>query len=186
VIGSGATAVTLIPELAKAASHVTMLQRSPTYVVAWPDEDRIANALRRWLPARAACSIARWKNVLGGMSFYRIFQRNPERDQTMTRDGLRAELGPDYDIAKHFTPRYNPWDQRLCLAPNGDFFHSIRSGKTSMVTEEIETFTPSCLKLRSGREIEADLVVPATGLNLQILGGAEIDVDGVAADPATT
>jgi cation diffusion facilitator CzcD-associated flavoprotein CzcO len=186
VIGSGATAVTLVPELAKKAAHVTMVQRSPTYVVAWPDEDRIANALRRWLPARAACSIARWKNVLGGMYFYRICKRNPERAKIMIRDGLRAELGPDYDIAKHFTPRYNPWDQRLCLAPNGDFFHSIRSGKTSMVTEEIETFTPSCLKLRSGREIEADLVVTATGLNLQILGGAEIDVDGVAADPATT
>jgi cation diffusion facilitator CzcD-associated flavoprotein CzcO len=186
VIGSGATAVTLVPELAKKAAHVTMVQRSPTYVVAWPDEDRIANALRRWLPARAACSIARWKNVLGGMYFYRICKRNPERAKIMIRDGLRAELGPDYDIAKHFTPRYNPWDQRLCLAPNGDFFHSIRSGKTSMVTEEIETFTPSGLKLRSGREIEADLVVTATGLNLQILGGAEIDVDGVAADPATT
>ena len=186
VIGSGATAVTLVPELAKAASHVTMLQRSPTYVVAWPDEDRIANALRRWLPARAACSIARWKNVLAGMYFYRICKRDPERAKAMIRDGLRAELGPDYDIATHFTPRYDPWDQRLCLAPNGDFFHAIRSGKTTIVTDEIETFTKTGLKLRSGRELEADLVVTATGLNLQVLGGAEIDVDGKPADPATT
>ena len=186
VIGSGATAVTLVPELAKVASHVTMLQRSPTYVVAWPDEDRIANALRRWLPARAACSIARWKNVLAGMYFYRICKRDPERAKAMIRDGLRAELGPDYDIATHFTPRYDPWDQRLCLAPNGDFFHAIRSGKTTIVTDEIETFTRTGLKLRSGRELEADLVVTATGLNLQVLGGAEIDVDGKLADPATT
>ncbi len=186
VIGSGATAVTLVPELAKAASHVTMLQRSPTYVVAWPDEDRIANALRGWLPARAACSIARWKNVLAGMYFYRMCKRDPERAKAMIRDGLRAELGPDYDIATHFTPRYDPWDQRLCLAPNGDFFHAIRSGKTTIVTDEIETFTKTGLKLRSGRELEADLVVTATGLNLQVLGGAEIDVDGKPADPATT
>ena len=184
VIGSGATAVTLVPELAKAATHVTMLQRSPSYVVAWPDEDRIANVLRRWLPAKLACSITRWKNVLAGMYFYRICKRDPERAKTMIRDGLRAELGPDYDIAKHFTPRYNPWDQRLCLAPNGDFFHSIRSGKTTIVTDEIETFTETGLKLRSGQELEADLVVTATGLNLQVLGGAEIDVDGKPTDSA--
>ena len=186
MIGSGATAVTLVPELAKSATHVTMLQRSPTYVVAWPDEDRIANALRRWLPAKTACSLARWKNVLAGMYFYRICKRNPERAKTMIRDGLRTELGPDYDIATHFTPRYNPWDQRLCLAPNGDFFHSIKTGQTTVVTDEIETFTETGLKLRSGRELEADLVVTATGLNLQVLGGAEIDVDGKPTDPATT
>jgi monooxygenase len=186
VIGSGATAVTLVPELAKAATHVTMLQRSPSYVVAWPVEDRIANALRRWLPAKLACSITRWKNVLAGMYFYRICKRDPERAKTMIRDGLRAELGPDYDIAKHFTPRYNPWDQRLCLAPNGDFFHSIRSGKTTIVTDEIETFTETGLELRSGQKLEADLVVTATGLDLQVLGGAEINVDGKLADSATT
>lgn len=186
VIGSGATAVTLVPELAKSAANVTLLQRSPTYVAAWPDEDRIANALRRWLPARTACSMTRWKNVLAGMYFYRICKRDPERAKTMILDGVRAELGPDYDIAAHFTPHYNPWDQRLCLAPNGDLFQSIRSGQTTIVTDEIETFTETGLTLRSGRELEADLVVTATGLNLQVLGGAGVDVDGKSADPATT
>jgi monooxygenase len=104
----------------------------------------------------------------------------------MVRDGLRAELGPDFDIGTHFTPRYNPWEQRLCLAPNGDFFQSIRSGQTTVVTDEIETFTETGIRLRSGRELEADLVITATGLNLQVLGGAEIDVDGKPVEPATT
>jgi monooxygenase len=186
VIGSGSTAVTLVPELAKSAAHVTMLQRSPTYVVAWPDEDRIGNALRRWLPAKAACSITRWKNVLAGMYFFRICKRDPERAKRMILDGVRAELGTNYDVAAHFTPRYNPWDQRLCLAPNGDFFHSIKQGRTTIVTDEIDTFTETGLQLRSGRELAADLVVTATGLNLQILGGAEIEIDGWPAEPATT
>jgi cation diffusion facilitator CzcD-associated flavoprotein CzcO len=186
VIGSGATAVTLIPELAKSAAHVIMLQRSPSYVVAWPDEDRIANFLRRWLPAKAACSLTRWKNVLRGMYFYRICKRDPARARRMILDGVRAQLGPDYDIATHFTPRYNVWDQRLCLAPNGDFFQSIRDGRTTVVTDELETFTEAGLKLHSGREIEADLVVTATGLNLQVLGGAEIDIGGRPVNPATT
>jgi len=186
VIGSGATAVTLIPELAKAAAHVTMLQRSPTYVAAWPDEDGLANALRRWLPTKLACSIVRWKNVLAGMYFYRICKRDPQRAKTMLLAGLRNELGADYDIAAHFTPRYNPWDQRLCLAPNGDFFRSIRSKKTTIVTDEIATFTETGLRLRSGRELEADLVITATGLNLEVLGGAELEVDGKRVDPAAT
>jgi monooxygenase len=186
VIGSGATAITLIPELAKSAAHVTMLQRSPSYVAAWPDEDRIANFLRHWLPAKAACSLTRWKNVLRGIYFYRICKRDPARARRMLLDGVRAELGPDYDIATHFTPRYNVWDQRLCLAPNGDFFQSIREGCTTVVTDAIDTFTEAGVKLRSGREIEADLVVTATGLNLQVLGGAGIDIDGKQVDPATT
>jgi monooxygenase len=186
VIGSGATAITLIPELAKTAAQVTMLQRSPSYVVAWPDEDAIANLLRRWLPPKAACSMVRWKNVLAGIYFYRICKRNPERAKRMIRDGLLAQLGPDYDIGTHFTPRYDPWDQRLCLAPNGDFFQSIKAGKTTVVTDEIATFTETGIELRSGRRLDADLVVTATGLNLQVLGGAEIDVDGKPVDPATT
>ena len=186
VIGSGATAVTLVPELAKRAAHVTMLQRSPSYIVAWPDEDRIANLLRRWLPTQSACNITRWKNVLGNAYFYRICKRNPERARRMILDGVRAELGPSFDIGTHFNPRYHPWDQRLCLAPNGDFFESIRQGRTSVVTDEIETFTEAGLKLRSGRELGADLVITATGLNMQVLGGAEIDIDGRPADPATT
>lgn len=186
VIGSGATAVTLVPELARSAASVTMLQRSPTYVVAWPDEDRIANVLRRWLPARTACSMTRWKNVLAGMYFYRICKRDPDRARTMILDGVHAQLGSDYDIAAHFTPRYNVWDQRLCLAPNGDFFLSIRDGRTEVVTDAIETFTETGIELRSGRRLEADLVVTATGLQLQVLGGATLDVDGRPADPATT
>ena len=185
VIGSGSTAVTLVPELAKSAVHVTMLQRSPTYVVAWPDVDRVADTLRRWLPAKAACAIARWKNLLAGMYFVRICKRDPERAKRMIRDGVRAELGADYDVTAHFTPHYNPWEQRLCLAPNGDFFHSIKEGRTSIVTDEIETFTETGLKLRSGQELAADLVVTATGLNLQVLGGAQIDIDGQPVDPAT-
>jgi cation diffusion facilitator CzcD-associated flavoprotein CzcO len=186
VIGSGATAVTLVPELAKRAAHVTMLQRSPTYVVAWPDEDKIANALRRWLPPGMACALTRWKNVLAGMYFYRMCKRNPERAKKMILDGVRAELGPSFDIETHFTPRYDPWNQRLCLAPNGDFFASIREGRTSVVTDAIDSFTETGIKLRSGKELEADLVVTATGLNLQVLGGAEIEVDGRLADAATT
>jgi cation diffusion facilitator CzcD-associated flavoprotein CzcO len=186
VIGSGATAITLVPELAKSAAHVTMLQRSPTYVVSWPDEDSIANALFRWLPPKAACSVTRWKNVLAGIYFYRVCKRDPDRAKAMILEGVRTELGPDYDVATHFTPRYNPWDQRLCLAPNGDFFHSIKNAGTTIVTDEIETFTEGGLKLRSGRELAADLVVTATGLNMQVLGGAGIDVDGKPTDPAAT
>jgi monooxygenase len=186
VIGSGATAVTLVPELAKSAAGVTMLQRSPTYVAAWPEEDRIANFLRRYLPAKAACAITRWKNVLTTMYFYRLCKSKPERAKAMILDGVRAELGPDYDVAKHFTPRYKPWDQRLCLAPNGDLFKSIRQGATTVVTDEIETFTETGIRLRSGQELDADLVITATGLNLQVMGGAEIVVDGESVTPART
>jgi monooxygenase len=163
-----------------------MLQRSPSYIVAWPDEDWIANALRRGLPAKLACDITRWKNVLAGAYFYRVCKRNPERAKKMILDGVRAELGPSFDTATHFNPRYNPWDQRLCLAPNGDFFDAIRKHRISIVTDDIESFTERGLLLRSGRELEADLIVTATGLNMQVLGGAEIEVDGRPADPATT
>ena len=185
VIGSGATAVTLAPELAKSAANVTLLQRSPTYIAAWPDEDRVANALRRWLPLGTACAIARWKNVAAGMYFYRICKRNPERAKAMILEGLRRTLGPDYDAATHFTPRYNPWDQRLCLAPNDNFFQSVREGQITVVTDEVESFVESGIKLRSGAQLDADLVITATGLNLQVLGGAELDVDGRRTDPAT-
>jgi monooxygenase len=176
VIGSGSTAVTLVPELAKSAAHVTMLQRSPTYIVAWPDEDAIADALRRHLPANAACTLTRWKNVVGGMYFYWLCKKRPERAKAMILDGVRAALGSDYDVGMHFTPRYNPWDQRLCLIPNGDLFKSIRQGSTTVVT--VETFIETGVRLRSGRELETDLIVTATGLNLQLMGGAEFDIDG--------
>ena len=186
VIGSGATAVTLVPELAKLAAHVTMLQRSPTYVISLPRQDRIANFLRRCLPAQAAYGLTRWKNVLFGMFFYWLSRHHPQQARNLILRGVRRELGPDYDVDTHFTPRYNPWDQRLCLVPNGDLFAAIREGRASMVTDQIETFTARGLKLHSGRELEADLIVTATGLSLQVLGGMQIVVDGLSVDLSRT
>ncbi|MHC1949670.1 NAD(P)/FAD-dependent oxidoreductase [Bradyrhizobium sp. UFLA06-06] len=186
VIGSGATAVTLVPEMAKTAAHVTMLQRSPTYVVARPDEDKVANWLRARLPAKLAYGLTRWKNVLFGMYFYRLCKRDPERVKKLILGGVRHALGPDYDVATHFTPRYNPWDQRLCLVPNGDLFQSLRNGGSSVVTDQIETFTRGGIKLKSGNVLDADIVVTATGLDLQVLGGLEINVDGACVDLSKT
>jgi monooxygenase len=182
VIGSGATAVTLVPELARDAAHVTMLQRSPTYMVSRPSVDALANRLRRWLPTRLAYALTRWKNVLFGMYFFNLCRSKPE----LTRQGLiklvREQLGPDYDVATHFTPRYNPWEQRLCLVPDGDFFKAIRSGRASVVTDRIDTFTEHGIRLASGEELPADLIVTATGLELQLLSGIEFVVDGRVAD----
>ncbi|MCR6475912.1 NAD(P)/FAD-dependent oxidoreductase [Variovorax sp. ZS18.2.2] len=186
VIGSGATAMTLVPEMAKTAAHVTLLQRSPTYVVARPAEDRLANRLRRHLPATWAYGLTRWKNVTLGMLFFRLSRRKPERAKRMILGGVRQALGPDYDIATHFTPRYNPWDQRLCLVPDGDLFAALNAGRASMVTDHIDTFTPGGIRLKSGAELDADLIVTATGLDLQVLGGVELDVDGRRVDPAAT
>ncbi|MBI2736137.1 MAG: NAD(P)/FAD-dependent oxidoreductase [Rhodospirillales bacterium] len=186
VIGSGATAVTLVPEMAKDARHVTMLQRSPTYVVARPAEDAIANRLRRHLPIGLAYGITRWKNVLLGMYFYRLCKRKPERAKALIMKGVRCCLGPDYDIATHFTPHYKPWDQRLCLVPDADLFRAIRRKQVSVVTDEIETFTEAGIRLKSGRELEADLIVTATGLSLQLMGGMTVAVDGKTVEPADT
>jgi cation diffusion facilitator CzcD-associated flavoprotein CzcO len=184
VIGSGATAVTLVPELAKKAAHVTMLQRSPTYVVARPAEDAMANWLRRWLPAMIAYRISRWKRVLLGMYFFNLCRRDPTRARRLILAGVRTALGPDYDVERHFTPRYNPWEQRLCLVPDGDLFRAINAGRVSIVTDQIETFTESGVRLCSGATLEADLIVSATGLNLEVLNGVQIAVDGVPVDPA--
>jgi monooxygenase len=186
VIGSGATAVTLVPAMAPEAAHVTMLQRSPTYVVARPAEDSIANRLRRRLPITLAYGLTRWKNVLLGMYFYQLCKRRPDRAKALILKGVRYFLGPDYDIEKHFTPRYNPWDQRLCLVPDADLFRAIRANQVSVVTDEIETFTETGIRLKSGSELEADLVVTATGLALQLLGGMAVQVDGKAINPADT
>jgi len=186
VIGSGATAVTLVPEMAKQAAHVTMLQRSPTYIISLPAEDPIANYLHRRLPAHIAYGITRWKNVLIGLWFYRFCRRRPQRARELIAKWLRTELGPDYDISAHFNPRYNPWEQRLCLVPDSDLFAAMRTGRASVVTDQIETFTESGLKLRGGTELAADLVVTATGLNLLLLGGLEVNVDGVRVDFANT
>jgi cation diffusion facilitator CzcD-associated flavoprotein CzcO len=178
VIGSGATAVTLVPALAATAAHVTMLQRSPTYIVARPAEDAAARWLYRRLPHGLAHALARWKNVLLTMYFYGLARRKPERAKAGLIGMVRKQLGPDYDVRTHFTPRYNPWDQRLCLVPDGDLFAAIRSGKASVVTDSIDCFTETGVRLASGQELAADVIVTATGLKLKLLGGVAIEVDG--------
>jgi monooxygenase len=186
VIGSGATAVTLVPAMADKAAHVTMLQRSPTYIVTLPSQDVIANFARRWLPARVAYAIARWKNVLHAMLFYWIARRLPRLFKALVNMGVRAEMGKDYSVAPHFTPPYEPWDQRLCLVPDADLFKVLREGRASIVTDQVETFTETGIRLKSGAELPADLVVTATGLNLKLLGGAQLAVDGKPVDPPKT
>lgn len=182
VIGSGATAVTLVPAMAEQAAHVTMLQRSPTYIVALPSQDAIANWMRRHLPDRLAHGLARWKTVLLGILFYNLTRWQPSAAKQALMRRVRKQLGPDYDIDTHFTPRYNPWDQRLCLAPNGDLFAAIRDGKASVATDEIETFTPTGLRLRSGETLLADVIVTATGLNMKLMSGIQLIVDGIPVD----
>jgi len=182
VIGSGATAVTLVPEMARTAGHVTMLQRSPTYVVSRPAQDPFANKLRRNLPARLAYHLIRWRNVLWGMYFFQLSRRKPAEVKRLILGGVRMALGPDYDIATHFTPRYNPWDQRLCLVPDGDLFRSIKENRASVVTKEIDTFTRNGIRLKDGSELPADIIITATGLALQVLGGVEVSVDGRLVD----
>ena len=187
VIGSGATAVTLVPALAGTAAHVTMLQRSPTYIVSRPAEDAFANRMRRLLPPKLAYGVTRWRNVLLGMFFYNTARKQPEKFKAGVLKGVRAHLGRDYDVATHFTPRYNPWDQRLCLSPDSDFFNAIRDGSASVVTDTIERFTPDGLRLASGKELTADIVVTATGLRLVFMGGIEIaGADGERSEPAGT
>ncbi len=178
IIGSGATAVTLVPEMAKLAEHVTMLQRSPTYIVSLPAEDKAANWLRERLPPKVAYGITRWKNVLFGAFFFQMSRRRPEKVKEWILQGVRNALGEDFDVDKHFTPRYNPWDQRVCLVPDGDLFKTIKSGRASVVTDHVDTFTETGIKLRSGEELEADVIVTATGLEMQFAGGASLEVDG--------
>ncbi|MBI5105881.1 MAG: NAD(P)/FAD-dependent oxidoreductase [Solirubrobacterales bacterium] len=178
VIGSGATAVTLVPAMAERAAHVTMLQRSPTYIVAAPAKDPIANALRRVLPERAAYFTTRWKNVLLQAAFYRLSRRRPRMMRKVIRAGVARQLPEGYAVDTHFKPRYDPWDQRVCLVPDGDLFTAIRAGRASVVTDELETFTETGVRLRSGQELEADVVVAATGLNMLAFGGVQLAVDG--------
>ncbi len=178
VIGSGATAVTLVPAMAETAEHVTMLQRSPSYVVSLPAEDPVAKLARRVLPQKAAYSLLRWKNVLLTMGSFELSRRRPSLMKSLIRKGLENRLPPGYDIDTHFKPRYNPWDQRLCLVPDGDLFEAIGDGRASIVTNRIKTITETGIELESGGELEADLIVTATGLNLLPFGGLEIVVDG--------
>jgi monooxygenase len=186
VIGSGATAVTLVPEMAKKAGHVTMLQRSPTYVVSRPAQDQLAIKLRRKLGEKIAYHLIRWRNVLLGMYFFQLARRKPARFKELILGGVRLALGSDYDVSTHFNPRYNPWDQRLCLVPDGDLFKSLREKRSSVVTNEIERFTEKGIRLKDGGELEADIIVTATGLVLQVLGGMEVVVDGSKVDFAKT
>ncbi|MEZ5560545.1 MAG: NAD(P)/FAD-dependent oxidoreductase [Pseudomonadales bacterium] len=177
VIGSGATAMTLVPAMAERGAQVTMVQRSPTYVVSRPDQDAIANALRRFLPEKLAYALTRFKNVTAQRFFYQRSRMRPERVREMLLKMVRKELGDDY-VAQHFTPRYNPWDQRLCLIPNDDLYDAIRSGRATVVTDSIQRFTEKGLLLGSGEEIEADIIVTATGLELVVLSGVAFTVDG--------
>jgi monooxygenase len=178
VIGSGATAVTLVPAMAEAAAHVTMLQRSPSYVVTLPATDPIADVLTRRLPKKMAYSIVRWKNVLLTMLSFNLSRRYPDFMRKVIRRGVQRHLPEGYDVDTHFNPRYNPWDQRLCLVPDSDLFETLSRGDASVVTDGVETFTETGLKLTSGAELDADVVVTATGLNLLLLGGLDLVVDG--------
>jgi monooxygenase len=183
VIGSGATAVTMVPALADSgAGHVTMLQRSPTYIISQPQEDVVAARLHRALPEGSAYAVTRWKNIFRQTMLYQLCQRAPQRMRKVLMGLVERQLPEGFDVAKHFGPSYNPWDQRLCLVPNGDLFRAIRHGRASVVTDTIERFTPTAIMLSSGEELPADIIVTATGLNLQLFGGATVSVDGTPID----
>jgi len=186
VIGSGATAVTLVPAMAEQAGHVTMLQRSPSYVIALPGKDAISELAHKLLPARPAYSFTRWKNVLLGALFYELSRRRPQLVKRIVRRGLERQLPPGFDIDTHFRPRYDPWDERVCIVRDGDLFSALRSGKASVVTDRIETFTERGIKLVSGEELEADVIVTATGLNLLMIGGMALTVDGEPVEMSDT
>jgi monooxygenase len=184
VIGSGATAVTLVPELAKRAAHVTMLQRSPTYIISMPAEDPIAGFMRGRLSSTAAYGFTRWKNVLIGMGFYSFCRKAPGVAKRLLVRQMQRSVGRSVDSDVHLTPAYHPWDQRLCLVPDGDLFKALRRGTATIVTDHIDTFTEAGIRLRSGKELEADLVITATGLKLKFLGGMHLEVDGATVNPA--
>ena len=186
VIGSGATAVTIVPSMAENAAHVTMLQRSPTYMVSRPDHDALANRMRKVLPEKIAYNITRFKNTWRQQLVYNKTRTDPDKVKNLLLGGIQLELGADYDIAKHFTPNYNPWDQRLCLVPNGDFFKAMREGKASVVTDHIASFTETGIQLASGEHLEADVIVTATGLELVTLGEMDFIVDGKQVDFSQT
>ncbi|WP_300425014.1 NAD(P)/FAD-dependent oxidoreductase [uncultured Hyphomonas sp.] len=182
IIGSGATAMTLVPAMTDKAAHVTMLQRSPTYVVSRPAVDKFANFLRKILPDSWAYSFIRWRNVLLQQFFFKQTRSNPDKARERLIGMVKEELGPDYPVETHFNPSYNPWEQRLCLVPDSDLFNALKSSKASVETDHIETFTHNGIKLKSGKEIEADIVVTATGLQLQFMNGVDVSVDGTRTD----
>ena len=177
VIGSGATAVTIIPAMADQVEHITMLQRSPTYFISAPDKDMIGNFFKKIFPQKTAYFLTRWKNILMGNYFYKRCVNNPEKVKEMLINGVRGHLGEGYDIDTHFTPKYKPWDERLCFVPNADMFEAMKSGKASVVTDHIDQFTETGIKLKSGEELTADIIITATGLNLQFFNGIDVKVD---------
>ncbi len=185
IIGSGATAVTLVPEMAKKAAKVTMLQRSPTYIMSLPSVDKIAEFFKKILPEKAAYSVIRWKNVFLSIFLYNASKKYPKAIKNFILKGIKKQLGDKYDL-KHFDPKYNPWDQRLCLVPDGDLFKAIKKGKAEIVTDTINTFTEKGIMLNSGNELEADLIVTATGLKVQLLGGMTIHINGQLGDTSKT
>jgi cation diffusion facilitator CzcD-associated flavoprotein CzcO len=185
VIGSGATAVTLVPAMAPTAEHVTMLQRSPSYILSRPGRDRLATALDR-LPSKVSYPVVRWANILLTVGSYQVARRWPDFMKGLIRKGVAAEVPDSVDVDVHFKPRYDPWDQRLCFVPDGDLFRALRKGQASIVTDTIETFTPTGIRLTSGRELEADIIVTATGLQLLAFGGIDLVVDGEPVDFSRT
>jgi cation diffusion facilitator CzcD-associated flavoprotein CzcO len=185
VIGSGATAVTLVPAMAPTAEHVTMLQRSPSYILSRPGRDRLATALDR-LPSKVSYPVVRWANILLTVGSYQVARRWPDFMKGLIRKGVAAEVPDSVDVDVHFKPRYDPWDQRLCFVPDGDLFGALRKGQASIVTDTIETFTPTGIRLTSGRELEADIIVTATGLQLLAFGGIDLVVDGEPVDFSRT
>jgi cation diffusion facilitator CzcD-associated flavoprotein CzcO len=185
VIGSGATAVTLVPAMAGTAEHVTMLQRSPSYILSRPGHDRLASRLRR-LPTRVSYPVVRWANILVTVGSYQLMRRRPEFARRLIRKGVAAQVPESVDVDVDFNPRYDPWDQRLCFVPDGDLFRALRKGEASILTDTIEEFTPRGIRLTSGRELEADVVVTATGLQLLAFGGIELVVDGEPVDLTRT
>ena len=178
IIGSGATAVTLLPEIAKTASHVTLLQRSPTYIASVPQQNGFAKWTHKLLWRNLAFTLTRWRNLLHAAYIYAFCRRFPNYSKSVLLGLTQDSLGPDYDIGEHFTPSYDPWQQRLCFIPDGDFFNAIKDGQTSVITDHIDTFTEDGLRLRSGKELEADVIVTATGLDMLFLGGIDVTVDG--------
>ena len=186
VIGSGATAVTIIPSIADEAEHVTMLQRSPTYFVAWPDQDKIGNILHKLLGSKIAYFMLRLKNIYFQWWFFQKCRKVPKRVKEFLINEVRKKLDINYDVDTHFTPNYNPWDQRLCLVPNGDLFNAINEGKASVVTDHIDKFTKEGIQLKSGDELKADIIITATGLNLEVCNGIRLLVDNDEVDISKT
>ncbi len=178
VIGSGATAITLIPSLAETAAHVTMLQRSPTYIVEMPAVDPMVKITRKMFGSKASHKLMRWKNILRTIFYYQLARKFPQYMKSQVMKGAQTAIGPDFDVKRHLNPTYDPWDQRVCIDKDGDMFAALRSGKASITTDSISAFTPTGLALESGETLEADIIVTATGLNMQLMGGLELSLNG--------